>query len=360
VVVVTSVRSRRSKPCFRFAQTACWGRCPQTPLNVLCSFKVFFRANKLAVPGTPMNNVASIMKKHDPQYQPDSFITYLTDLPWKDQRETMERPFFSLSKGKRIKPIEYTSPDGKIFVKVTSNPEYGIATIWDADILIWAASQIIRLVEAGHTNIPRTLRFFPYDLLKGLGRDPRGKRGYELLRATLNRLRATTVQTNIRSNGLKKANTFGWLDSWQEITDEYTGQSKGMALTIPDWFYQGVLMRGGVLSIHPNYFELTGGFERLLYRVARKHAGMQEQGFYISVPTLFEKSGSDGIYRRFKHEIRKVVERDNIPEYHLAWIGETASDEPSVHMVRRSKLDPTDPSFRWEGKRDRRAPKECT
>ena len=299
------------------------------------------------------------MKKNELQNQPDSFIAYLTDFPWKDQRETMERPFFSLSKGKRIKPIEYTSPDGKIWVKVEGHQAYGMATIWDADILIWAASQVINLVERGYENIPRTLRFAPYDLLKALGRSPKGKEHYNRLRAGLDRLAYTAVKTNIRSGGLKKTASFHWLDGWQEFLDEQTGQSKGMALTVPDWLYQGILMKGGTLTIHPKYFDITGGFERWLYRVARKHAGMQEHGFFISIPTLYEKSGSDGTYRRFKHEIRKIVERDKMPEYHLAWIGETASDEPSVHMVRRSKLDPTDPSFRWEGKRDRRAPREC-
>jgi len=30
--------------------------------------------------------------------QMDLFVTYLVDLPLRDQRDTMERPFFSLSK----------------------------------------------------------------------------------------------------------------------------------------------------------------------------------------------------------------------------------------------------------------------
>ena len=58
-------------------------------------------------------------------------------MPLRDQRETMERPFFSLAKSKRIKPISYTSPDGSVWVTVKAVPDYGMATIWDADILIW-------------------------------------------------------------------------------------------------------------------------------------------------------------------------------------------------------------------------------
>ena len=44
----------------------------------------------------------------------DLFVPYLSDLPLCDQRETMERPFFSMSKRKRLKSIEYTNPEGTV------------------------------------------------------------------------------------------------------------------------------------------------------------------------------------------------------------------------------------------------------
>ncbi|MGP0818188.1 replication initiator protein A, partial [Escherichia coli] len=76
-------------------------------------------------------------------------------------------------------------------------------------------------------------------------------------------------------------------------------------------FWEGVMMTGGVLSIDRAYFDITGGRERWLYKVARKHAGgAGEAGFAISMPTLFEKSGAEGQYRRFKFEIAKIAERD--------------------------------------------------
>ena len=78
-------------------------------------------------------------RSSDPQF--DLFVPYVTDLPLRDQRETMERPFFSLSKRKRLKPINYESRDG-IFVRVTANPEFGMATIWDADVLIGTVSRL--------------------------------------------------------------------------------------------------------------------------------------------------------------------------------------------------------------------------
>ena len=52
------------------------------------------------------------MSKKRDEEQFDLFVPFVTDLPLRDQRETMERPFFSLAKRKRLKPIDYTSPDG--------------------------------------------------------------------------------------------------------------------------------------------------------------------------------------------------------------------------------------------------------
>ena len=114
------------------------------------------------------------MRRHaDSQF--DLFIPLIHDLSLKDQREIMERPFFSLAKRKRLKPIEYTSPDGDTWVKVSGNAEFGIATIWDADVMIWAASQLNRMKEQGINDLPRTLRTTYYDLLRAIKRDTGGK-----------------------------------------------------------------------------------------------------------------------------------------------------------------------------------------
>src|SRR6266852_8826762 len=73
---------------------------------------------------------------------PDPFVAIGGDASPRDQRDLMERPFFSLSKSPRIKPILYRAND--VEVQVFGMPEHGMATIWDADVLIWAASQIVR------------------------------------------------------------------------------------------------------------------------------------------------------------------------------------------------------------------------
>lgn len=265
----------------------------------------------------------------------DLFLPYIADLPLRDQREMMERPFFSLAKTRRVKPIDYRSPDGKLWVHVSASPEYGMATIWDADILIYCASVLADMARRGINDIPRKLHIMPYDLLRAIGRSPTG-RAYELLGQTLDRLVATTVKTNIRAENRREA-TFSWLDGWNQLVDERTERPRGMTIELSNWFYEGVLMTGGVLSIDRAYFDIAGGRERWLYKVARKHAGgAGDAGFAISMPTLFEKSGAEGPYRRFKFEIAKIVERDDLPGYAINLEMTAGKREPAVRMRRRA------------------------
>lgn len=264
--------------------------------------------------------------------QVDLFLPQLTTLPLRDQRETMERPFFSLSKRKRLKPIDYVSPDKKVTVHVSANSEYGLATIYDLDILIYCASVLIEHKRRGTNDIPQTLHVVPYDMLRTLKREV-GGRAYDLLGNALDRLQSTTVKTNIRSGDAVET-TFSWLDSYSQLKDK-SGNIRGMRITLAKWFYDGVLMEGGVLAIDPAYFSMTGGRERWLYRVARKHAGgAGEDGFSISMPTLYEKSGAEGDYRRFKFEMSKIAKEDALPGYRLELV-RREGEEPLVRMCRR-------------------------
>jgi plasmid replication initiation protein len=272
-------------------------------------------------------------RNFDPQF--DLFVPSISDIPLRDQRETMERPFFSLAKRKRLKPIEYVSPNGEIFVNVFPNQEFGMATIWDADVLIWAASTLNSMRRAGVNDLPRTLAFQPYDLLKTICRDTGGQE-YRRLREALGRLQATTIVTNIRVKKGKKHRQFSWIESWTDIVDDESERSRGMTLTISDWFFEGILMDGGLLSIDPAYFSITGGRERWLYRVARKHAGgAGETGFAIPLPTLFEKSGAEGTYRRFKFELQELARRNDLPGYGLGLEHIVGQKEPALRMTRR-------------------------
>jgi plasmid replication initiation protein len=243
----------------------------------------------------------------------DLFIPLMRDLALKDQRETMERPFFSLQKRKRLKPIEYVSPDGEVKVKVEAMPGYGMATIWDGDILIWAASALNRLKAEGRNDLPRELKTTAYDLLRAIQRDT-GGRGYAELKAALDRLATTTD------------------------VDPETEKPIALRIVLSNWVYEGIINEKAVLTMHPDYFQLSGGLERALYRIARKHAGDQESGWTCRVSVLHDKTGSDASAKEFARMLRKVVDANTLPEYDLVFT--TAGDRsPAVHFIRRSAAE---------------------
>lgn len=272
--------------------------------------------------------------------QPDLFAANFADIPIRDQRDTMERPFFSLAKKPRNTPIEYHV--GDTWVEVSANAKFGLATIWDADILIWASTQITEALDRGLTP-SRKIQFHPHNLLKSIRR-PTGGEHYKRLRAALERLTHTAVRTNIRADGKQKVASFHWLESWKEVIDLESGETTGMTITLPDWLFDGIVMKGGVLTIHEDYFLLTGGIGRWLYRVARKHAGRQEYGWQFTMRQLYEKSGASSRFSDFAIDVRKVIEEDTLPEYALTLHRNEEGDEV-VSFLPRDHLGVDDPRF---------------
>jgi len=272
--------------------------------------------------------------------QPDLFAATFVDIPIRDQRDMMERPFFSLAKKPRLAPIEYEV--GNVWVEVSANSKFGMATIWDADILIWASTQVTEALDRGQQP-SRVIKFHPYNLLRSVRRSTGGA-DYAKLRAALERLTHTAVRTNIRTKGTKKFASFHWLESWTETIDESTGDTTGMTLTLPDWLFSGVVERGGVLSISEDYFLLTGGIERWLYRVARKHAGSQQVGWSFTMRQLHKKSGSAARLSDFACDIREVVADNNLPDYEIT-LHKNAEGEEILHFVHRSLLSVDHPRY---------------
>ena len=244
--------------------------------------------------------------------QLDPFVVATGDASPRDQRDLMERPFFSLAKVKRVTPILYES--GGVRVEVFAMPEHGMATIWDADVLIWAASQIVEAENHG-LKTSRFLRFTPYQLLMAIGRGT-GAREYRLLKGAFARLQSTVIATTIRHGERWRRHQFSWINEWEEMTTR-DGRVEGMEFVLPDWFYRGVIDRSLVLTIDRDYFRLTGGIERWLCRVARKHVGRQLHGWVFEVAHLHEKSGSLARPSDFALDIRRIVARQPLPGYRL-------------------------------------------
>ena len=244
--------------------------------------------------------------------QLDLFRALPGDMAPRDSQDLMAYPFFSLGKSKRVKPIDFRA--GNVTIRVEGTQEHGIATIWDSDVLIWAASQIVEAKDAG-LRPSRLMRATPYEILRFIGRG-KSLRDYQRLKAALDRLQSTTVATSIRETTGRRLHRFSWINEWKELADA-NGTPLGIELILPDWFYAGVLDAALVLTIDPAYFRLTGGIERWLYRLVRKHGGKQEYGWQFDFRYLHQKSGSTAKPYDFACDLRALVARQSLPGYVL-------------------------------------------
>ena len=125
---------------------------------------------------------------------------------------------------------------------------------------------------------------------------------FRLLRGTLARLQSTVIRTTIRQGEHWRRQQFSWINEWEELADA-RGHCHGVEFVLPEWFYRGVLDRSLVLTIDPAYFALTGGIERWLYRIARRHAGRQPQGWAFELRHLYAKSGSAARFSDFALDV---------------------------------------------------------
>lgn len=271
----------------------------------------------------------------DPHPVRDFFIHDLIDYAPKDSAEMMERPFFSISKRKRNKPIEYKSPDGNLWIKVSANPLYGMATIWDADILIWCISRIVQKRESGMNDPTAIIHTTPHELLRGIARETGGRDYAELMNAIM-RLRTTQIETNIRA-GNRRYVGFHYLGDIEGSGDASDDPLKVLSLRVPEWLLEGI-MKGSVLTLDREYFLMTGGIERAIYRAARKHAGAQKQGWTCRVSVLHEKTGSESSPRLFAFKLRELCARDALPRYAMRET-RTQDGQAAVHFVDRQFID---------------------
>ena len=246
--------------------------------------------------------------------QVDLFLDSLVNAPVKDERTTMEFPFFCLTKKPRTTTLVYDDGKSKIEIKPGS---CGMATIWDKDILIYAASVINERIERGETP-DRRIVVPAYDILKVCRRGT-GKHSYDLLLDALERLRATTILTNLTSANERERRGFGWIDNFRVI-ERLDNRGKtvmaGVEIHLNEWMFRAIVKERRVLTIDRDYFSLTMGLERRLYELARKHCGRQPR-WDIGMIRLHEKCGSENPVRNFKQDLKTIIDRDSIPGYRM-------------------------------------------
>jgi plasmid replication initiation protein len=237
------------------------------------------------------------------------------EIPGRDLMDMMEVPFLALSKNRKS-PILYESKDGTRKVKVSRHTGHYLASIYDWDIVLFVASKMQRILNEMSDIPPRTMIVPRHELLKAIHRT-NGKKTDKDLESSLSRLQLTGIETTIRNEDYKYKAGFGFLDSWG-----YTKRKdvKEISITLSQWLYDGICAKGSLLKVEPSYFDLTSGLKRFLYRTARKHAGQNKDGWDFSIESLYEKSGSEREFKKFKSDLLAAVIKNNIPDYTMQLI----------------------------------------
>jgi len=243
--------------------------------------------------------------------QLDLFSAVFTDISTRDAQDTMEVPFLSLSKKPRFTPILYTSDTAEI--TVSGGEPYGIATIWDWDLMMWLLSQVRESLDRGEKP-SRKIRFHPHAFLKAARRGLGGVQ-YRRLDSAITRLKNTTIVTTIRAKTGKTV-MFSWLE-YGELERNEKGRIQYATVVIPEWLFDAASNNRWVLSMHRDYFLLTGGVERWLYRFIRKQAGRNQTGWGWYFRTLYERSGSTRRFSDFAISLRTIAQKKQLLEYEL-------------------------------------------
>ena len=245
----------------------------------------------------------------------------------------MEFPFLSLSKRPRFRPIEYSNPNG-VLITVSGGEPIGIASIFDWDLMLWCMSQVR---HAADRNLPvsRKIRFSRRAYLQDARRHASGDE-YRRLEATIARLKNTMVQTTIRTK-TNRTVMFNWIE-YAEIERDKNGRCQTATIVLPEWLFEASCDHQRVLTLHRDYFLLTGGIERWLYRIIRKGAG--KTNWQWRIRTLHERSGSTQSYKYFARDVRKIVCRGTLLDYRLIAFtrnGESHLRAEKIHKAKSGK-----------------------
>jgi len=247
----------------------------------------------------------------------------------KGERASMAYPFFALSKGRRMTPLVYQDSNVSIEIRPSST---GLATIYDKEILLYVASLMVeKMNEGGEPG--QEFTFTAHDFLRVTGSN-RSARSYGRISQALERLQGTQVRTNIEAGGEGEDGFFSWV-SEAKVQYYRTGNDKkrlkAITIRLCDWLYRAIKKDTRILTYNQRYFSLSP-VARRLYELARSHCGYQER-FVIGLEKLRKKVGSEDTLAKFKHQLSKVAEEDQLPEYSI----ELAFDPKQPALVGNSQ-----------------------
>ena len=244
--------------------------------------------------------------------QPDLFICDIFDAAPKSDMAGMEHPVFSISKRPDHQTRRYEN--GGNFIEISPSAK-GLATVFDRDILIFCISQLIAALNEGRT-VSKTVSFKVIDYLIATGK-PVGGSAYIRAEEALERLRGTSIKTNIVTGEERQWLIFGLVESAKTVRRDSDGVLQDVQVTLSDWVFNAIQAKE-VLTISKDYFRLRKPLERRMYEIARKHCGKSAE-WKIGLEKLRLKCGSQSTAKEFKRLVGSIIsdnaEHDHFPDY---------------------------------------------
>jgi plasmid replication initiation protein len=274
------------------------------------------------------------------------------DAPIKDDVNLMDVAPFALGKKIRTGVITYELKD--CLITIEGGAEVGIATVFDYDIFLNMVSHLAEEVRRYRIETSKGLRptlppkiYRPNvaNILKFSHRQS-GGRQYEEVEEALRRLAKTSITiTNLTGGKRRQVDTRPLLGEYRIISKTKTGKIDQIEIHIPDWVYLSVVRAEKtlpLLTMSADYFLISSGLGRFIYRLARKAAGKNEARY--TARDLHKRSGSPQEFRFFLRDLKEFVTRTQafpMPDYDLAMTD--GRDGPVVLMKRRSVANLEEP-----------------
>lgn len=257
------------------------------------------------------------------------FVPTVYDAPLKDDVHLMDVAPFSLSKKANKGIIKYELKDSLITIE--GGAESGLATVFDYDIFLNMVSHLADEVQKFRRDEakglrpslpPKTYRPNASHILKFCRRSDGGK-SYEDLEAALDRLANTTIKVvNLSGGKRRQVDSRPMISGYSVVSRTGANKIETIEISIPDWVYTSVVRNEKnlpLLTLHQDYFLISSGLGRFIYRLARKAAGKTEATY--SLKELYKRSGSSQEFRKFAYDLREFITRTlafPMPEYDLA------------------------------------------
>lgn len=243
--------------------------------------------------------------------QKDFFVLDISDVVPKDDTATMEHPLFSLATKPDMRELTYGTNNNTLRIVPSGR---GLPTVHDKDILIFCVSQLIHRQNQGKP-IGKRVRFSARELMIATNR-PTGGSAYRRLEEAFIRLSGTRFVTDIRTGDKAETRVFGMVDEGGFVrTDDEKFQLDYCEIILSDWMMRAI-EGSEVLTISEDYFRLRRPLERRVYEIARKHCGRQKR-WNIGLEKLQLKTGSNAPLKRFRHNLRQIIEDDHTPDYRI-------------------------------------------